>query len=71
MNSGYNPIMTSKEEWAIKTARLERAGKAAEAFVAAGGDLKSKEAVPLGVELINAFNDVSTLSVRSSDPETD
>jgi hypothetical protein len=53
--------MTSKEEWAAKTARLERAGKAAEAFVAAGGDLKSKEAVPLGMELINAFNEVSTL----------
>jgi hypothetical protein len=40
---------------------LERARKAAEAFVAAGGDLKSKEAVPLGIEMINAFNELSTL----------
>jgi hypothetical protein len=42
-----------------KTARLEAARKAVEAFVAAGGDLKSKEAVPLGLELVSAFNEVA------------
>jgi hypothetical protein len=43
-----------------KTKRLEEVGSKAEAFVAAGGDLKSPEAVPLGMELIHAFNDLST-----------
>jgi hypothetical protein len=51
--------MTTREEWKEKTDRLERARLKAEEFVAAGGDLKSKEAVPLGVELIHAFNEVS------------
>ena len=27
--------------------------------MAAGGDLKSKEAVPLGLELVSAFNEVA------------
>ena len=53
--------MTSKEEWKAKTDRLERARLKAEEFVAAGGDLKSKDAVPIGMELVNAFNEVSTL----------
>ncbi len=53
--------MTTKEEWKAKTDRLERARVKAEEFVAAGGDLKSKEAVPLGLEMINAFNELSTL----------
>jgi hypothetical protein len=53
--------MTTKEEWKAKNARLERARIKAEGFVAAGGDLKSEEAVPLAMELIKAFNEVSTL----------
>jgi hypothetical protein len=53
--------MVTKEEWKAKTDRLERARIKAEQFVAAGGDLMSTEAVPLGLELINAFNEVSTL----------
>ena len=42
-----------------KTARLETARKNVEAFVGAGGDLKSKEAVPVGLELVNAFADLA------------
>jgi hypothetical protein len=42
-----------------KTARLEAARKKVEEFVAAGGDLKSKEAVPVGLELVNAFADLA------------
>jgi hypothetical protein len=42
-----------------KTARLETARKKVEAFVAAGGDLKSPEAVPLGLELLQAFDEVA------------
>jgi len=42
-----------------KTARLHAAGQKAEAFIAAGGDLKSKEAVPIGMELIHAANEVA------------
>ncbi|MGC0777465.1 MAG: hypothetical protein WCD68_09685 [Candidatus Acidiferrum sp.] len=42
-----------------KTARLETARKSVEAFVAAGGDLKSKEAVPVGLELVNALADLA------------
>ncbi|HUN61500.1 MAG TPA: hypothetical protein VMU53_05910 [Candidatus Sulfotelmatobacter sp.] len=42
-----------------KTARLEVARKKVEAFVAAGGDLKSKEAVPVGLELVNALADLA------------
>jgi hypothetical protein len=53
--------MTTREEWQAKTDLLERARIKAEEFVAAGGDLKSKEAEPLGMELIRAFNEVSTL----------
>jgi hypothetical protein len=53
--------MTTREQWKAKTDRLERARIKAEEFVAAGGDLKSEEAVPLGLEMINACNEVTTL----------
>jgi len=33
---------------------------AAAEFVEKGGDLSSKEAVPIELELLNAFNEVST-----------
>jgi hypothetical protein len=52
--------MATKEEIQLKSKRLENARVAVEQFVAAGGDLKSSEAVPLGVEMIHAFNDLST-----------
>jgi hypothetical protein len=42
-----------------KTARLEAARQKVEAFVAAGGDLKSADAVPVGLELVNAFADLA------------
>jgi hypothetical protein len=42
-----------------KTARLEAARKSVEAFVAKGGDLASKEAVPVGMEFVQAFADVA------------
>jgi hypothetical protein len=48
--------MSIKEEWKAKTDRLERARIKAEEFVAAGGDLKSEEAVPLGLEMLHAWN---------------
>lgn len=43
---------------AQKTARLERARLAIEQFVACGGDIRSPEAAPLGVELAYAFDDL-------------
>jgi hypothetical protein len=41
-----------------KTERLRVAREKAEAFIAAGGDIKSSEAVPLGMELVLAANEV-------------
>jgi DNA-directed RNA polymerase subunit RPC12/RpoP len=52
------PLPPTKERMKQKTARLEAAGRRAEAFVATGGDLKSPEAGPLGVELAEALNEV-------------
>ncbi len=42
-----------------KTERLRLAKERAEAFIAAGGDMKSPEAVPLGMELALAANEVA------------
>ena len=41
-----------------KTARLEAARIKVEEFVAAGGDLKSPAAAPLGLELIKAADEL-------------
>lgn len=41
-----------------KTERLRVAREKVEEFVAAGGDIKSPEAVPLGMELVLAANEV-------------
>jgi hypothetical protein len=41
-----------------KLARLERARKRIEEFVEQGGDIKSDEAAPLGMELVLAANEV-------------
>ena len=53
--------MVTKEEWKAKNDRLERARIKSDEFVAASGDLQSKEAAPLGSELVNAFNEVYAL----------
>jgi hypothetical protein len=42
-----------------KTARLEAARRNVEVFVAAGGDLMSSDAVPIGIELVNACADLA------------
>src|SRR3954471_14536626 len=42
-----------------KTARLESARVKIQQFVANGGDLQSSAAVPLGLELIEAFSDLA------------
>jgi hypothetical protein len=42
-----------------RTARLEATRKKAEAFVAVGGDLKSADAVPLGIEFMDACADLA------------
>ena len=42
-----------------KTARLESVKEKVQRFVNSGGDLKSPEAVPLGVELIQAYEDLA------------
>ena len=42
-----------------KTERLAVARKNVEAFVAAGGDLKSAEAVPVVLELADAFDELA------------
>jgi hypothetical protein len=53
-------MATNKVEFQAKIKRLEAIRIKVEEFVAKGGDLKSQEAVPLGIELIHAFNEVST-----------
>ena len=52
--------MTKRDDIIAKTKRLNVAGSKAEAFVAAGGNLESPEGIALGMELVHAFNDVST-----------
>lgn len=42
-----------------KKARFDAARAKAQQFLDEGGDLKSKEAVPIGVEFIEAFNDLA------------
>jgi hypothetical protein len=42
-----------------KLARLDTMRQSIVSFVLQGGDLKSRDAAPLGVEFIDAFNDVA------------
>ncbi len=42
-----------------KSDRLKAARERLEAFVSAGGDLKSYEAIPAGMEFVNAFADLA------------
>jgi hypothetical protein len=53
-------MATSKEELRAKIERVHAARMKVEAFVAAGGDLKSADAVPIGMELAGAFSDLFT-----------
>jgi hypothetical protein len=53
--------MTNKRDIVIreKTARLEAAKLKVQQFLDNGGDLKSSEAVPVGVEFIQAFSELA------------
>jgi hypothetical protein len=53
-------MATDKVQFQAKSDRAHAARIKSEAFVAAGGDLRSKEAAPLGLEMIQAWNDLST-----------
>jgi hypothetical protein len=51
-------MATSKEELQAKIERVHAARIKVEAFVAAGGDLKSSVAVPIGLEFARSYNDL-------------
>jgi hypothetical protein len=48
-------MTTSRQEVQAKIERVHAARIEVEAFVAAGGDLKSKDAVPIGRELARSY----------------
>jgi hypothetical protein len=51
-------MVTSKEELRAKIERAHAARMNVEVFVAAGGDLKSTEALPIGVEFTRSYDDL-------------
>ena len=53
-------MATNKEEFLAKVNRAHAARIQAEEFVRAGGDLKSEEAAPLGVEMLESWNELAT-----------
>lgn len=53
-------MATDKKQFLAKVNRAHAARIKAEEFVAAGGDLKSNQAVPLSIEMIDAWNDLLT-----------
>jgi uncharacterized protein with NRDE domain len=53
-------MATNKEEFLAKVNRAHAARMKAEEFVVAGGDLRSEEAAPLGVEMLAAWNELAT-----------
>jgi hypothetical protein len=53
-------MATNKEEFLAKVNRAHAARIKAEEYVQAGGDLKSEEAAPLGIEMLEAWNELST-----------
>jgi hypothetical protein len=57
-------MATDIQQFQFKVNRAHSARIAAEKFVLAGGDLKSIEAVPLGVEMIAAWDDLVAEFVR-------
>jgi uncharacterized protein with NRDE domain len=53
-------MATNKEEFLAKVNRAHAARIKAEEFVVAGGDLKSEAAAPLGIEMLEAWNELAT-----------
>jgi hypothetical protein len=53
-------MATDKEKFLTKVNRAHAARIKAEEYVRAGGDLKSEEAAPLGIEMLEAWNDLAT-----------
>ncbi len=53
-------MATNKEEFLAKVNRAHAARIKAEEFVLAGGDLKSEAAAPLGIEMLEAWNELAT-----------
>jgi hypothetical protein len=51
-------MATSKDRLQAKIERIHAARIKVEAFVAAGGDLKSEEAGPIGLELSEGVNEL-------------
>jgi len=49
-----------------KATRLQQATTKAQAFLVAGGDLKSAAAVPIGLELIHAYDELAKEFEESS-----
>jgi len=56
VESAHGGFMATIQE---KTARLAAAQQKVDAFIAAGGDLKSPAAAPIGLEFVHAFADVA------------
>jgi hypothetical protein len=56
--AGRNMLKTNKKELQTKIERVHTARMNVEAFVDAGGDLKSKQAVPIGLELARSCSDL-------------
>jgi uncharacterized protein with NRDE domain len=53
-------MATNKEEFLAKVNRAHAARIKAEEFVLAGRDLKSEAAAPLGIEMLEAWNELAT-----------
>ncbi len=53
-------MATDKEVFLAKVNRAHKARIKAEEFVVAGGDLKSEAAASLGVEMLEAWNELAT-----------
>jgi hypothetical protein len=51
-------LVTSTKELQTKVERIHTARMNVETFVDAGGDVKSKEAIPLGLELARSCHDL-------------
>ncbi len=57
-------MATNKEEFLTKVNRAHAARIKAEEYIRAGGDLKSEEAAPIGLEMLEAWNDLATEFAR-------
>ena len=56
--AGRNTVKTNKKELQTKIERVHTARMNVETFVDAGGELKSKLAVPIGLELARSCSDL-------------